>query len=73
VSLEDLESSSELAERLTRNILELRWDLVILKKEAIEIGCPEMADQIRGASRTVTRIKDDVAALTRKAQEGKSA
>jgi hypothetical protein len=70
MALEDLENSSELTERLTRNLSELRWDLVILKDEAIEIGCPELADQIRGASRTVTRIKDDVDALTRKAQQG---
>jgi hypothetical protein len=66
VALEDLENSSELTDRLARNLRELRWDLVTLRKEAIEIGCPEMADQIKGASRTATRIKDDVYALARK-------
>ena len=64
MALEDLENSSELTERLSRNLRELRWDLVILRDEAIEIGCPEIADQIRNASRTVTRIKDDVFALS---------
>jgi hypothetical protein len=60
----DLESDAELLARLNKDLSDLRWDVSILKDEAITAGWHELVDRISYVARDVSRTLDVVRVLS---------